>query len=109
PPALVSRLLCDFCHRAHRQPLSFPTRRSSDLSADAGDGTVSHGGKGTVLAATSVPPRCRGSGVRSALDRLRPTPRGRPPPARRVDRKSTRLNSSHVKTSYAVFCLKNKS
>src|SRR5690606_41400187 len=23
------------------------------------------------------------------------------------DRKSTRLNSSHVKTSYAVFCLKN--
>src|SRR5690606_39385473 len=26
----------------------------------------------------------------------------------RIDRKSTRLNSSHVKTSYAVFCLKNK-
>src|SRR5690606_11206898 len=25
---------------------------------------------------------------------------------RNVDRKSTRLNSSHVKTSYAVFCLK---
>src|SRR5690606_41738242 len=25
-----------------------------------------------------------------------------------VDRKSTRLNSSHVKTSYAVFCLKKK-
>src|SRR5690606_40085170 len=24
------------------------------------------------------------------------------------DRKSTRLNSSHVKSSYAVFCLKNK-
>src|SRR5690606_39385010 len=24
------------------------------------------------------------------------------------DRKSTRLNSSHVKTSYAVFCLKQK-
>src|SRR5690606_40240145 len=24
------------------------------------------------------------------------------------DRKSTRLNSSHVKTSYAVFCLQNK-
>src|SRR5690606_41959296 len=30
------------------------------------------------------------------------------PPAirRRIDRKSTRLNSSHVKSSYAVFCLK---
>src|SRR5690606_42159947 len=28
--------------------------------------------------------------------------------ARPPDRKSTRLNSSHVKTSYAVFCLKKK-
>src|SRR5690606_41980232 len=27
---------------------------------------------------------------------------------RKVDRKSTRLNSSHVKISYAVFCLKKK-
>src|SRR5690606_40612052 len=26
----------------------------------------------------------------------------------KVDRKSTRLNSSHVKISYAVFCLKKK-
>src|SRR6266496_2035597 len=33
------------------------------------------------------------------------------PPDRRVpgvDRKSTRLNSSHVEISYAVFCLKKK-
>src|SRR5690606_20444711 len=30
------------------------------------------------------------------------------PRERRRDRKSTRLNSSHVKSSYAVFCLKNK-
>src|SRR5690606_40823618 len=28
--------------------------------------------------------------------------------ARDIDRKSTRLNSSHVKISYAVFCLKKK-
>src|SRR5207249_10586842 len=28
--------------------------------------------------------------------------------APRVDRKSTRLNSSHVSISYAVFCLKKK-
>src|SRR5690554_7773622 len=28
--------------------------------------------------------------------------------ADRVDRKSTRLNSSHVRISYAVFCLKKK-
>src|SRR5215471_12365809 len=32
-------------------------------------------------------------------------PTGRPP---RSDRKSTRLNSSHVEISYAVFCLKKK-
>src|SRR5690606_41227954 len=29
-------------------------------------------------------------------------------PSRGSDRKSTRLNSSHVKISYAVFCLKKK-
>src|SRR5438034_4732489 len=29
-------------------------------------------------------------------------------PARRQDRKSTRLNSSHTVISYAVFCLKKK-
>src|SRR5207302_10317259 len=27
---------------------------------------------------------------------------------KKIDRKSTRLNSSHVKNSYAVFCLKKK-
>src|SRR5690606_40374590 len=37
------------------------------------------------------------------ISRIRPVG----PPAR-TDRKSTRLNSSHVKISYAVFCLKNK-
>src|SRR5437870_13506794 len=35
--------------------------------------------------------------------KLRPVPERRP-----SDRKSTRLNSSHVATSYAVFCLKKK-
>src|SRR5436305_9320513 len=29
-------------------------------------------------------------------------------PLRLLDRKSTRLNSSHVRISYAVFCLKKK-
>src|SRR5690606_42033312 len=33
---------------------------------------------------------------------------GRRPIIAVVDRKSTRLNSSHVKISYAVFCLKKK-
>src|SRR6266571_2630711 len=36
----------------------------------------------------------------------RPCPRPHLAPAR--DRKSTRLNSSHMSTSYAVFCLKKK-
>src|SRR5690242_20848873 len=37
-------------------------------------------------------------------------PATRPPrkPAPTVDRKSTRLNSSHMSISYAVFCLKKK-
>src|SRR5690606_41292752 len=30
------------------------------------------------------------------------------PPLEELDRKSTRLNSSHVKSSYAAFCLKKK-
>src|SRR3712207_7995273 len=33
---------------------------------------------------------------------------GRGRPARKGDRKSTRLNSSHANISYAVFCLKKK-
>src|SRR5690349_23908313 len=37
----------------------------------------------------------------------RPFSAPRPPP--HPDRKSTRLNSSHVEISYAVFCLKKKS
>src|SRR5207249_5132233 len=44
--------------------------------------------------------------VRLAHD---PAARFRPRVERRqVDRKSTRLNSSHVSISYAVFCLKKK-
>src|SRR5215204_6789839 len=35
-------------------------------------------------------------------------PAAPPGPARRRDRKSTRLNSSHTVISYAVFCLKKK-
>src|SRR5690606_41302325 len=37
---------------------------------------------------------------------LEPSPQQRA--QKRKDRKSTRLNSSHVKISYAVFCLKKK-
>src|SRR6266498_4777615 len=57
----------------------------------------------------------------TTLFRPRPRPAGTGPRARagpaagadpqetgRRDRKSTRLNSSHVRISYAVFCLKKK-
>src|SRR5690625_6420139 len=37
-----------------------------------------------------------------------PAPRDGPTTIRPGDRKSTRLNSSHVAISYAVFCLQNK-
>src|SRR2546426_12595256 len=41
--------------------------------------------------------RCRGGGIRAGTR-----------PGRGRDRKSTRLNSSHLVISYAVFCLKKK-
>src|SRR5690606_36331900 len=44
------------------------------------------------------------SGTRSALFNSKSTETDQ----RDLDRKSTRLNSSHVKISYAVFCLKKK-
>src|SRR3712207_7729565 len=37
-----------------------------------------------------------------------PSLRGRPAGTGPIDRKSTRLNSSHANISYAVFCLKKK-
>src|SRR5690554_7428545 len=42
----------------------------------------------------------------SAFDHI--LPRGIPYKGQILDRKSTRLNSSHVRISYAVFCLKKK-
>src|SRR5690606_20633661 len=51
----------------------------------------------------------RPSRTRACCGHARARGGGGPPPARtRLDRKSTRLNSSHVKISYAVFCLKKK-
>src|SRR5690349_23696479 len=50
-----------------------------------------------------VRPRARGP--RSRAHR---TDGEKPDPPGAIDRKSTRLNSSHVEISYAVFCLKKK-
>src|SRR6266511_4263777 len=54
---------------------------------------------------------CRGADTPRPRRHRGPTrPGGRGPPLGPSwrDRKSTRLNSSHVKISYAVFCLKKK-
>src|SRR5690606_41456215 len=99
-------------HVAHRDLHSFPTRRSSDLDRlQEGD---TRNRKGDVVHAARF--RRRAPRVRLALlvgeD-------GDKPPVTGIevemallriveDRKSTRLNSSHVKISYAVFCLKKK-
>src|SRR5690606_40802540 len=80
---------------------SFPTRRSSDLGLVRGR-TVHRPaaprgrGTGEVVARAVAPGEAEVDVV--ALLGERPA----------QDRKSTRLNSSHVKISYAVFCLKKK-
>src|SRR5690606_39329341 len=85
---------------------SFPTRRSSDLDRErvpaaapaiADDVTVT--GKHVVVVDDVL---YTGRTVRAAMDAISDTGRAA------SDRKSTRLNSSHVKISYAVFCLKKK-
>src|SRR5690606_39574049 len=63
-----------------------PVEGEAQVAADAGCGSLH--------AAFSV-----GGGRRARSRDRRPD---------REDRKSTRLNSSHVKISYAVFCLKKK-
>src|SRR5947199_6114586 len=74
----------------HRRDLhSFPTRRSSDLVVSK------------ACAPLFAQPACREA--HASFDA--------PPAEARMatlDRKSTRLNSSHLGISYAVFCLKKK-
>src|SRR5690349_21937859 len=70
----------------------FPTRRSSDLPA--------------AVECFRRFPECARSGHAVARDFDRHAKPGFVHVAR--DRKSTRLNSSHVEISYAVFCLKKK-
>src|SRR5207248_9672348 len=98
----------------HRHPPSFPTRRSSDLNPvfsslpdTTGYTTGGLAGKffftaGTTMAAGTnfgISPGSVLSGVQPNDGIFRNFP---------VDRKSTRLNSSHRTISYAVFCLKKK-
>src|SRR5207302_11114744 len=86
---------------------SFPTRRSSDLAdrqnEEMGDGKCS----GLLWKRQWEFPnendgRVHKNGERAVLKFAGEFQYG----TFSIDRKSTRLNSSHVKTSYAVFCLK---
>src|SRR5690606_41522800 len=90
---------------------SFPTRRSSDLRLRAHRPQPFPHGE----APRPDPPersRHRPVVIRPLTHRLRSsdprTARATHERSRAADRKSTRLNSSHVKISYAVFCLKKK-
>src|SRR5207302_4732985 len=92
---------------------SFPTRRSSDLRpVDRGpDGRGAPGPGGDLYGAGHRPaaggrPAANGRADRHARPLTRRGPGAEADPGRSADRKSTRLNSSHVKISYAVFCLK---
>src|SRR5207302_4310858 len=92
---------------------SFPTRRSSDLASALGYRSMTAGALrelmadrtiGLRVAALMAETRWRMDRHMTAITRL---------DAREriglflldIDRKSTRLNSSHVEISYAVFCL----
>src|SRR5204863_7305721 len=94
-------------HRTHRLLRSFPTRRSSDLSGMAAAWTVVLSmGLLNVLGTLQNVESAEAAGdaypAASALTTFCSVPRTL------RDRKSTRLNSSHVEISYAVFCLKKK-
>src|SRR5690606_41937178 len=97
------------CCGAPRALPSFPPRRSSDLERaqrlrgeHRPDGARGEGGERHAQVGEFDPCPQRGAGGR------RQCPGGSVAPGEREDRKSTRLNSSHVKISYAVFCLKKK-
>src|SRR5690606_40942493 len=100
---------------AHPRHLhSFPTRRSSDLQQPAL--RVASPATAAVAQRASIAPRIDGreddavwQTARAISDFRQFEPRIGADPSFRTefrDRKSTRLNSSHVKISYAVFCLK---
>src|SRR5690606_41703542 len=99
--------------RALRHLHSCPTRRSSDLAGVQGTAeqvaNAAEVARVVVgLAQAEAQPAVQGDGVDQRLQRVLAVFHGLGHLLRAVagDRKSTRLNSSHVKSSYAVFCLK---
>src|SRR5690606_41676324 len=99
-------------HGAPRDLHSFPTRRSSDLPPEVTLHPVRSSCKAiwSALPSDPFPPTCSAhcAWPASSTSPKQPVSAAASPPASMRDRKSTRLNSSHVKISYAVFCLKKK-
>src|SRR5690606_41706074 len=99
---------------AHLVRRSFPPRRASDLGGlDIMQAVLRRGGSDIEMTPLSrsdyriiVDKDQKGRPDRYFVDRQSSTPTVYFWQA--ADRKSTRLNSSHVKSSYAVFCLKKK-
>src|SRR5690348_17379325 len=87
--------------RSPRDLHSFPTRRSSDL---VGARSVAVGAARAVEEMRRVEHEKVEPGDLDSMDRSLAALQQRV----LVDRKSTRLNSSHPSISYAVFCLKKK-
>src|SRR5699024_12016530 len=90
---------------------SFPTRRSSDLLSRAQSGARNSGKPCTGRGAsngTESHSRCAFTRLFTSLPRWHLVCARCHRAAIYRDRKSTRLNSSHVSISYAVFCLKKK-
>src|SRR5690606_39624313 len=85
---------------AHQRLHSFPTRRSSDLASSSASPMAAS--RSTTPDASPPARRPDQAGSLSRLPNLLVSV------GTYQDRKSTRLNSSHVKMSYAVFCLKKK-
>src|SRR5699024_12817044 len=89
---------------------SFPTRRSSDLSDSqvgisvAAPTAQAAAALNTALADVVAEPPVQAVSLERLLEQA-PLTSGL---VVLTDRKSTRLNSSHVSISYAVFCLKKK-
>src|SRR5438874_6957270 len=88
------------CNAVHLDLHSFPTRRSSDLVMKKLKRSEEYISCSRLWSALPRLPICSESGG-GPIDPLQIGNLGR-------DRKSTRLNSSHVEISYAVFCLKKK-
>src|SRR5207253_8602281 len=97
-----------------RAPHSFPTRRSSDLPGlerrpprwvEKRVGASSLPRTRLLLGVARIQTSVQPARGPPAPERVRAKARPREDPGAVQDRKSTRLNSSHVAISYAVFCL----